>query len=218
MTGSLEGRQEPSDSGRQERYRELARQFAMRTSGIMGSINGGSPTEMIFWTKDSCLIDIRKGGYKSIGKNVDNIGGVGGDISYGDGDSGKRIMYLQQDSREKPTGFHLEVPLGVKASYELYVGIHTDVITLSNAKEFLDKHPEQTHLIGTYFYFDEEGNYGKAVLLPRYIEDNRPTLRTFEKDSSDRFVQSEMKPGDFELVDFALGVLEEGVKDMQIEK
>jgi len=215
MTGSLEGRQEPSDSGRQESYREFARQYAIRIRGILDSINGGSPTEMIFRTKDNCLIEIGNDGYKSIAKSVNNIGGVGRDDSYGDGNGDRRILYLKQDLGEK-RGFHLEVPLGVKAPYELYIGIHTDVITLPHAKEFLDKHPEHARLIGTYYYFDEEGNFGKAVLLPRYIEDNRPILKTFGKDSSGRFVVSEMEPGDFELVDFALGILEEGARDKPI--
>lgn len=103
--------------------------------------------------------------------------------------------------------------VGTDTLNRLDIGVHTDEQTQEQIEGLQERDPKAFNILQSIYFFDENGNYGKIVSLPRYFRDDRPDVG--HPGVIQKYIIGEMKPGDFELVDIALSILENKLQPSQ---
>lgn len=208
---------EPTSNHDNERLRLASKHIAEKIDSIIEKLGGSAPPEeKSSFPLERYHVEKHSDGYISIETKTDILGGYGYDHTYLPPELRKdseerretRRIYLYRSAEEDTKGSQLYKPLQVDTRCELYVGVHTDTLTMPQVENMLAKDSQKAYFLGSYYYFDRHGNYGKGIMLPSEIKDERPVLRTLS--SGLRYIKCELEPGEFELVEFALGILEEG--------
>ncbi len=113
--------------------------------------------------------------------------------------TGKGDILLLKDPIQPPPADENSVDKRTR----LVLWLHTDPKT-AQAAEALD--PQSKNKLGTIYYFDQNGNHEKAVLLTGEIEDERENIG-LAFDHKGKAVNEKMSPEDFELAGTALQLL-----------
>lgn len=208
----------------EESITEAVKKVSAKINSIVETLGKDPPATVIRTYPDHYFVTKYPDGYMSIAVNTDILGGYGYNHNTryippelrkdGEETGGEtRQIYLARFSETDTdgTGIHGYEPSGINSPWELFVGVHTDMQTVPQIKALLEKRPNMAYILGSYYYFDDEGNYEKNMILPPGIEDDRPVLETFG-DTGFRRIKCEIEPGEFELISFALGVLEKGAQ------
>ncbi len=121
-----------------------------------------------------------------------------------------------EDPLELPWKIVREV-IGVQTNRFLNVALHTDIDTISQLEELMERTFVSPLFLMTEYYFDNHGNYGKVSYLPLEIEDNRLALKINQIPMvGGKFVLSPMQPNDFLIAEIALQSLTDAVNGQEI--
>ena len=124
---------------------------------------------------------------------------------------GARSLNLTHGLQKFPGDFAGLV--GIDSSDRIDFGVHTDASTselVHNSTTQLEK-----KLLQTIYLFDEYGNYGKVVSLPKAIPDSRIDLSN--NAFTQKYVEGVMTPEDFELARTGLWQLKQIMRGYLID-
>lgn len=132
---------------------------------------------------------------------TDELGGMGDIMPIS---KGRAINFRASDELKK----ELTEDFGVKTDRYFGVSLFTDAKTFEEIKKLREEGKIWDELMYTYYYFDEEGNSAKRILLPVNFPDDRPVL------NSDEYYKSIIEPlsaGDFDLAERTITLLKDGI-------
>ncbi len=196
------GSEEPAASRQLTQQEELAKYSAQKLASMANEIKdiieaGGIKSD----SKDNFFVEISESSYDTGRISVNSY--LTEDIKKPDGKNAY-ISFTYSPNAKTDYG----KKLGTRGNFELVVGVHSDEQSQEAYNEYAKREPILAGNAYTRYYFDEDGNFAKALGLPVNMPDSRPLLhRGLIPGVMIKSVEGEMTPSDFELAGKALSVI-----------
>lgn len=106
-----------------------------------------------------------------------------------------------------------EAPMipNINSTNRLDINLHTDKETLEEVERLIESHPLVQNDVGTSYFFDQEGNYGKMVYLLWQVKDQREDIGP---PHGTRAVRGQMGSWDFEIAGAVLNMLKQKIQPL----